>query len=96
MSINVTEPSISCEQLIEITQSTTYNLIPIYIQYQGDLETPVSVFLKIKNHGKNAYNFLLESIEGGEYQSRYSFIGTEPYQIIQQCKQKKMKFYLIF
>ena len=37
-----------------------------------DLETPVSIFLKVSK-GKNS--FLLESVEGGEFIGRYSFIG---------------------
>ena len=41
-----------------------------------DLETPVSIFLKVSN-GKNS--FLLESVEGGESIGRYSFIGLGGY-----------------
>ena len=38
----------------------------------GDLDTPVSAFMKLQ-----AFNpsYLLESVEGGERQARYSFIG---------------------
>ena len=38
----------------------------------GDLDTPVSAFLKLQRLGPA---FLLESIEGGERLGRYSFIG---------------------
>jgi len=55
------------------------NLVPIYREIVADLETPVSAFLKL-NHG--GYSFLLESIEGGERIGRYSFIGTEPYRVL--------------
>ncbi len=55
------------------------NLIPVYREIVADLETPVSAFLKINRGG---YSFLLESIEGGQRLARYSFIGTEPYQIL--------------
>ena len=41
-----------------------------------DLETPVSIFLKVSK-GKNS--FLLESVEGGESIARYSFIGLWGY-----------------
>ena len=41
-----------------------------------DLETPVSIFLKVSK-GKNS--FLLESVEGGESIGRYSFIGLGGY-----------------
>jgi anthranilate synthase component I len=38
----------------------------------GDLDTPVSAFMKL---GSFAPRFLLESVEGGERLARYSFIG---------------------
>ncbi len=55
------------------------NLIPIYREIVADLETPVSAFLKINRGG---FSFLLESVEGGQRLARYSFIGTEPYQVL--------------
>ena len=55
------------------------NLVPIYRQIQADLETPVSAFLKV---AESPYSFLLESVEGGERLSRYSFIGTQPYKVL--------------
>ena len=55
------------------------NLIPIFREIVADLETPVSAFMKI-NHSGNS--FLLESVEGGERVARYSFIGTDPYQVM--------------
>ena len=42
-----------------------------------DLETPVSIFLKVSN---GANSFLLESVEGGESIARYSFIGIGGYE----------------
>ncbi len=41
----------------------------------ADLETPVSVYLKLRGQGES---FLLESIDGGERIARYSFIGIAP------------------
>lgn len=55
------------------------NLVPIYREIVADLETPVSAFLKI-SHGGRA--FLLESVEGGQWLARYSFIGTDPYLVV--------------
>lgn len=55
------------------------NLVPVYREIVADLETPVSAFLKV-SHGD--YSFLLESVEGGQRQARYSFIGTEPEKVI--------------
>jgi anthranilate synthase component 1 len=48
------------------------NLIPVYADLLADAETPVTAYRKLK--GK-APSFLLESIEGGDSLSRYSFIG---------------------
>ena len=55
------------------------NLVPLYREINGDLETPVSAYLKI---AQPPYSFLLESVEGGERLARYSFIGTEPLHVI--------------
>jgi anthranilate synthase component 1 len=41
----------------------------------ADLETPVSAFLKLQEHGAK---LLLESVEGGTNLGRYSFIGVSP------------------
>lgn len=41
-----------------------------------DLETPVSAFLKI-GHGR-PYAFLFESVEGGAFRGRYSFVAMRP------------------
>ena len=60
-----------------------YNLIPIYREINADLETPVSVYLKI---ARDKYSFLLESVEGGERQARFSFIGCDPYKVIETGK----------
>ncbi|PKN82874.1 MAG: anthranilate synthase component I [Chloroflexi bacterium HGW-Chloroflexi-9] len=54
------------------------NIVPIYREVRADLETPVSAYLKV---ARGPYSFLLESVEGGERQGRYSFIGTEPYRV---------------
>lgn len=57
------------------------DLVPIYRLLPADLETPVSVFLKVFREDQAA--FLLESVEGGEQVGRYSFIGVNPRQIIE-------------
>ena len=51
------------------------NLVPVVRVLPADLETPVSVYLKLRNGGPS---FLLESVEKGEQLGRYSFIGVEP------------------
>jgi anthranilate synthase component 1 len=55
------------------------NLMPIYKEIVADLETPVSAFLKVNRGG---CSFLLESVEGGQRLARFSFIGTEPYEVL--------------
>ncbi len=50
--------------------------VPVYRTLLADLETPVSVYMQLKQAGKPA--FLLESVEGGEQAGRYSFIGVNP------------------
>ena len=47
-------------------------LVPVYKEILADLETPVSVFLKIMRNEQNA--IFLESVELGEKLGRYSFI----------------------
>ncbi|MBW8307869.1 MAG: anthranilate synthase component I [Thiobacillus sp.] len=49
-----------------------YNRIPLVRELPGDLETPLSVYLKLANA---PYTYLLESVVGGERFGRYSFIG---------------------
>ncbi len=49
-----------------------YNRIPLVRELPGDLETPLSVYLKLANA---PYAYLLESVVGGERFGRYSFIG---------------------
>ena len=44
-------------------------------EINADLETPVSLYLKLRGDGAS---FLLESVEGGERIARYSFIGIQP------------------
>jgi anthranilate synthase component I len=67
----------SLEELKKL--KTQGNLAPVYREINADLETPVSAYLKI---AKGSYSFLLESVEGGERLARYSFLGTEPANII--------------
>lgn len=65
------------EQVEEM--STKGNLIPIYRDLPADMETPVSVYLKLQDEGPC---FLLESVSGGEQVARYSFIGVRPRGIV--------------
>lgn len=57
--------------------ATEGNMIPVYRELPADLETPVSVYLKLHKNIKGP-SFLLESVEKGEQLGRYSFIGVHP------------------
>jgi anthranilate synthase component 1 len=56
--------------LLEATTTQT-----IVREISADLETPISVYMKLRGDGAS---FLLESVEGGERIARYSFIGVRP------------------
>lgn len=49
-----------------------YNRIPLVQELLADLDTPLSLYLKLANR---PYTYLLESVVGGERFGRYSFIG---------------------
>ncbi|GIK87976.1 MAG: anthranilate synthase component I [Betaproteobacteria bacterium] len=49
-----------------------YNRIPLVLETLADLDTPLSLYLKL---GGGRHTFLLESVVGGERFGRYSFIG---------------------
>ncbi|HTX20104.1 MAG TPA: anthranilate synthase component I [Bacteroidota bacterium] len=57
------------------------NIIPIHEILIADTETPVSVYLKIKD--ESPYSFLLESVEGGEKVGRYTFLGSNPFMVFE-------------
>jgi anthranilate synthase component 1 len=48
----------------------------VYTRLTADLDTPVSLMLKLTAAGKHA--FLLESVTGGEIRGRYSIVGMKP------------------
>ena len=53
-----------------------YNRIPLMAEAFADLETPLSLYLKLAyGSGSGKHSFLLESVVGGERFGRYSFIG---------------------
>ena len=62
-----------------------YNRIPLLAEAFADLETPLSLYLKLA-HSKEGgrHSFLLESVVGGERFGRYSFIGL-PARTLLRC-----------
>ncbi len=51
---------------------STCNRVPLVKEVFADLDTPLSVYLKLAN---NPYSYLFESVQGGEKWGRYSIIG---------------------
>ncbi|HEX9390605.1 MAG TPA: anthranilate synthase component I [Usitatibacteraceae bacterium] len=49
-----------------------YNRIPVTLETFADLDTPLSIYLKLANR---PHSYLLESVIGGERSGRYSIIG---------------------
>jgi len=74
MEINLSKEKFS------IYQSQGYNRIPLVKTCYADLETPLSIYLKVAN---SPYSYLLESVEGGENFGRYSIIGMPAKKLIQ-------------
>ncbi len=54
----------------------------VYTRLAADLDTPVSLMLKLTGAQKDA--FMLESVTGGEVRGRYSIIGMKP-DLIWRC-----------
>ncbi|MDP4030029.1 MAG: anthranilate synthase component I [Gallionella sp.] len=60
------------EQEFNTLAQQGYNRIPLVSETFADLDTPLSLYLKLAN---KPYSYLLESVQGGERFGRYSFIG---------------------
>ncbi|PLQ01204.1 anthranilate synthase component I [Cupriavidus pauculus] len=66
-----------------------YNRIPIIAEALADLETPLSLYLKLAQSQTRGVNtFLLESVVGGERFGRYSFIGLHARTLIRAYGQR--------
>ncbi len=57
----------------------------VYTRLAADLDTPVSLMLKLTGAQKDA--FMLESVTGGEVRGRYSIIGMKP-DLVWRCHGK--------
>lgn len=57
----------------------------VYTRLAADLDTPVSLMMRLAGAGKNA--FMLESVTGGEVRGRYSIIGFNP-DLVWECQGK--------
>ena len=58
----------------------------VYSKLTSDLDTPVSIMLKLAGAKKNS--FILESVTGGEIRGRYSIVGMDP-DLIWKCEEEQ-------
>jgi anthranilate synthase component 1 len=68
----------SLDEFLELAKQG--NVIPVFAEFVGDCETPVSAFKKFCH---DAYSFLFESTEKNDVSGRFSFVGFEPRMIVQ-------------
>lgn len=73
MSVTARELTPSLEEARRLAE--TYDVVPVYAEFIGDLETPISAALRFSGE---EHIFLLESAEAAERFGRYSFIGFNP------------------
>jgi len=66
------------EQLVRLAHGATH--VPVWGELLADRDTPVTAFRKLHTGG---YGFLLESAEGGERWSRFSYIATDPAAVVE-------------
>jgi anthranilate synthase component I len=66
------EPAVISPAEFQALAAEGYTRIPLVRELLSDLDTPLSVYLKLAD-GPNAY--LFESVQGGETWARYSIIG---------------------
>ncbi len=53
----------------------THSVVPVWSEVLADLTTPVAAFARVVGEDDG---FLLESVEGGDHWSRWSFVGRRP------------------
>ena len=74
------------EKFAEFAQAG-YNRIPVMREVLADLDTPLSVYLKLAD---KPYSYLFESVHGGEKWGRYSIIGL-PCDTVIQIRQNQFE-----
>jgi anthranilate synthase component 1 len=68
----------------------TSDIVPVCLDLMADLETPVSVYARLRSQGAS---FLFESVTGGEHIGRYSFCGAGPALTITSWEDRTEKVY---
>lgn len=56
-------------------------IVPVTRRLTADLLTPVLALLRLRHDGRSV--FLFESVEGGEKLARFSFLGRDPFAVIE-------------
>jgi anthranilate synthase component 1 len=74
----VQDINLSFDQVRDLAGSG--DLIPLCREILADLQTPVSAYLRLAADTRRS--FLFESVEGGEFVARYSFLGCDPYLVL--------------
>ena len=69
--VNLTEKEFAYKKSLNI-------IFPVFIKINGDELTPVNIYYKLKGKHK----FLLESALSSKEESRYSFMGSNPYMVL--------------
>src|SRR5215207_8265394 len=59
-----------------------FNRIALHLETLADLDTPLSIYLKLANRPGS---YLLESVIGGERFGRYSIVGLPAREMIEVC-----------
>jgi anthranilate synthase component 1 len=68
-----------------MTQTEGHDIYPVVRELSADIDTPISIYLKLRGLGPS---FLLESVEGGEHLARYSMIGIHPRAILRAWRDR--------
>jgi len=71
MTAQITPAQMTPETFADLA-AAGYNRIPVVCEVRADLDTPLSVYLKLVD---GPYAYLFESVQGGEKWGRYSIIG---------------------
>ncbi|MTI65302.1 MAG: anthranilate synthase component I [Firmicutes bacterium] len=75
------------KRFLELSKDS--KMVPIFLEIEGDMETPITLFKKLCND-KNSY--MLESVEGGHKWGRFTYIGRNPFMTI-KCYGNDVKIY---
>ena len=61
--------------------AATHDVVPVLLEVMSDTVTPFGLLTALARSGRNP--FLLESVEGGERVARYSYVGADPWRVLE-------------